>query len=74
MLKNAFMLGSPNTHINRGLFHPHTPNFSSDPFSLDEAVEQVQGDQHPVSGVCGRSNRKDRVSKRSSGGQRRPQR
>lgn len=36
----------------------------------DEAVEQVQGNQHPISGVCGRSNGESGVSKRSAGGQR----
>ncbi len=42
--------------------------------SSDEAVEQVQGNQHSISGVCGCSHREGGVSKRSAGGQRWPQR
>lgn len=47
------------------------PNLSSHPLlSTDEAVEQVQGNQYPISGVCGRSYGEGGVSKRSTCGQR----
>lgn len=51
-------------------FTPPPPP-SSHPFlSADEAVEQVQSDQYPISGVCGCSYGEGGVSKWFTGGQR----
>lgn len=36
----------------------------------DEAVEQVQGDQYSLAGVCGCSHREGGVSERTTGGER----